>query len=195
MTRYTIQKILSMALLIISVRLIAQRALSVDQATPDGQGFKEFHERVEQYEKIHKQAERSLPKLKKTAKQEVIAGRQQALVDKIRELRANAHRGDIFTPAAAQEITRLVKSVFVGPDSHRVQNTIQAGNPLQGFEVQVDQRYPDGLPFTTVPPTLLRGLPRLPDEVEYRILGSTLLIVDRKANMIVDFIPNAIPLG
>jgi hypothetical protein len=44
-----------------------------------------------------------------------------------------------------------------------------------------------------VPPTLLRTLPRLPDEVAYRILGSALLLVDRKANMIVDFMPNAIP--
>jgi hypothetical protein len=59
--------------------------------------------------------------------------------------------------------------------------------------VQVNQRYPDNLPFTTVPPTLLRKLPGLPDEVDYRILGSALLLVDRKANMIVDFIPNAIP--
>ena len=30
-------------------------------------------------------------------------------------------------------------------------------------------------------------------QVAYRILGSTLLLVDRKANLIVDFIPNAIP--
>jgi hypothetical protein len=48
------------------------------------------------------------------------------------------------------------------------------------------------MPFTTVPPTLLRKLPELPEEVAYRILGPSLLIIDRKANMIVDFIPNAI---
>jgi hypothetical protein len=59
--------------------------------------------------------------------------------------------------------------------------------------VQVNQGYPDSLPFTTVPPTLLRKLPRLPDEMAYRILGSVLLLVDRKANLIVDFMPNAIP--
>jgi hypothetical protein len=82
--------------------------------------------------------------------------------------------------------------VFAGPDAHRVQNTIQTGEPLLGFEVQVNQRYPDSLPFTTVPPTLLRKLPSLPDEVAYRILGSTLLLADRNANLIVDFIPNAI---
>ena len=59
--------------------------------------------------------------------------------------------------------------------------------------MQVNQIYPDALPFTTVPPTLLQKLPMLPDAVAYRILGSTLLLVDQKTNLIVDFIPNAIP--
>src|SRR4029077_8745152 len=118
--------------------------------------------------------------------------RQQALVDKIRELRGDARRGDIFTPGATEAIAREIKTVFAGADAHRVQNTIQAGDPLEGFKVEVNQRYPDGLPFTTVPPTLLQKLPTLPDEVAYRILGSTLLLVDRKANLIVDYIPNAI---
>jgi len=82
--------------------------------------------------------------------------------------------------------------VFAGPEAREVRETIQAGEPLKGFEVQVNQRYPESLPFTTVPPTLLRKLPELPEEVDYRILGPSLLLIDRKANMIVDFIPNAI---
>jgi hypothetical protein len=189
----SIRAILLMALLVIAGTLTAQRALFSSQAAPDTRGFKEFGDRVEEYEKLHKDAEKSLPALKKTRKQEVIAAQQQALVNKIRELRSNARRGDIFTPSATEAIARAIKAVFAGPDAHRVQNTIQAGEPLEGFEVQVNQRYPDSLPFTTVPPTLLRKLPTLPDEVAYRILGSALLLVDRKANMIVDFMPNAIP--
>jgi hypothetical protein len=189
----SIRTILFMALLVIAGTITAQRARSNSQAEPDARGLKEFSDRVEAYEKLHKTAEKSLPKLKKKSKQEVIAAQQQALVNKIRELRSNARRGDIFTPSAAEAIMRVIKAVFAGPDAHRVQNTIQAGDPLEGFQVQVNQRYPDGLSFTTLPPTLLRKLPSLPDEVDYRILGSALLLVDRKANMIVDFMPNAIP--
>jgi hypothetical protein len=184
---------LLMGLLFIIGTITAQRTLSSTQEAPDTRAYKDFHDRVEEYEKLHKKAEKSLPALKKTSKQEVIAAQQQALVDKIRELRSTARRGDIFTPGVTEAIAREIKAVFAGADSHRVQNTIQAGDPLQGFKVEVNQRYPDGLPFTTVPPTLLRKLPRLPDEVTYRILGSTLLLVDRKANLIIDFIPNAIP--
>jgi hypothetical protein len=189
----SIRTILLMALLVIAGTITAQRARASSQAEPDARGLKEFSDRVEAYEKLHKTAEKNLPKLKKKSKQEVIAAQQQALVNKIRELRSNARRGDIFTPSATEAIARVIKAVFAGPDAHRVQNTIQAGDPLEGFQVQVNQRYPDGLSFTTLPPTLLRKLPSLPDEVDYRILGSALLLVDRKANMIVDFMPNAIP--
>jgi hypothetical protein len=189
----SIRLILLMALLVIVAMLSAPRALFGSQAAPDNSGLKEFRDRVEAYEKLRKEAEKSLPKFKKKSKPEVIAAQQQALVTKIRELRSTARRGDIFTPSATEGIARLIKAVFAGPDAHRVQNTIQTGEPLRGFEVQVNQRYPDSLPFTTMPPTLLRKLPRLPDEVSYRILGSALLLVDGEANLIIDFMPNAIP--
>jgi hypothetical protein len=44
-----------------------------------------------------------------------------------------------------------------------------------------------------MPPTLLQKLPRLPDELAFRIIGSTLLLIDHKANLIIDFMLNAIP--
>jgi hypothetical protein len=181
-----------MALMILAETRTAQCALFSRQNASDTRGFQEFHDRVEAYEKLHKEAEKSLPKLKKKDKAEAIATRQEALVNKIRELRSNARQGDIFTPSATEAITRTIKAVFAGPEAREVRRTIQAGEPLKGFEVQVNQRYPDDMPFTTVPPTLLRKLPELPEEVVYRILGPSLLLIDRKANMIVDFIPNAI---
>jgi hypothetical protein len=35
----------------------------------------------------------------------------------------------------------------------------------------VNQAYPEGLPYTSVPPTLLLRIPKLPEEVAYRIVG------------------------
>ena len=192
MRQVLVTTIVLMALVVLVGTPTARCALFGKQNASDTQGFKEFHDRVEAYEKLHKEAEKSLPKLKKKDKAEAIAARQEALVNKIRELRSNARQGDIFTPSATEAITRTIKAVFAGPEAREVRKTIQAGEPLKGFEVQVNQRYPDNMPFTTVPPTLLRKLPELPEEVVYRILGPSLLIIDRKANMIVDFIPNAI---
>jgi hypothetical protein len=36
------------------------------------------------------------------------------------------------------------------------------------------------------------ALPKLPEQLEYRIVGKNLIIRDIDANIIVDFVPNAI---
>lgn len=43
------------------------------------------------------------------------------------------------------------------------------------------------------PPTLLMHLPLLPKELQYRIVGSTLVLYDMSSDLIVDFMPNAVP--
>jgi hypothetical protein len=40
---------------------------------------------------------------------------------------------------------------------------------------------------------LLDALPRLPEGLEYRFMGNDLILRDTKANLIVDFINNAVP--
>ena len=42
------------------------------------------------------------------------------------------------------------------------------------------------------PPQVLMNLPKLPPELEYRIINKNLIIRDVDANIIVDFVPNAI---
>lgn len=184
---------LLLTMLIIAGTLTSPRALVGGQNSAGKTGYREFSDRIEAYEKLHKVAEKSLPALRKTTKPELIAAHQEALVKKIRELRTNAQQGDIFTVSATEAIKRETKELFAGPDSRRVRTTINAGEPLTTFKVEINQKYPENLPFTTMPPTLLLKLPRLPEEVAYRLLGSTLLLVDRTANIIVDFMPNAIP--
>jgi hypothetical protein len=36
------------------------------------------------------------------------------------------------------------------------------------------------------------SLPKLPEQLEYRLVGKTLIIRDVEANIIVDFVPNAL---
>jgi len=51
--------------------------------------------------------------------------------------------------------------------------------------------WPEGVPFDFVPPQLLRSLPALPPELQYRIIGRSLVLWDHHANLIVDFLPGA----
>jgi hypothetical protein len=59
--------------------------------------------------------------------------------------------------------------------------------------LHVNDVYPEEIPRTTMPPTLLRDLPALPMELAYRIIGRALVLLDIKTDVIVDFIPDAIP--
>lgn len=152
-----------------------------------------FTERVQQYVKLHKEVAASLPRLKPTKDAAKIAERQSALAQKLREARSGAKRGDIFTPEISAQFVLLIRREFRGPEAPAVRKTIREGSPLQDMPLRVGAAYPEALPFTTVPPALLQTLPLLPEEVAYRIVGRDLILYDVGANIIVDFIPEALP--
>jgi hypothetical protein len=57
---------------------------------------------------------------------------------------------------------------------------------------KVNASYPDDTPLPTTPPQVLRNLPKLPEQLEYRFIGKTLVLRDVNADIIVDFMPNAL---
>ena len=66
------------------------------------------------------------------------------------------------------------------------------GEPAK-IELQVNQSYPENIPLQSTPPSLLLNLPELPKGLEYRILGRELVLRDSDANIVVDYVPNALP--
>jgi hypothetical protein len=171
----------------------AQTGVSPEQQSADAAGFKEFSNRVNDYVKLHKSQEVLLPALKPTVSPEAINAHQRALSLKIREARPNARPGDIFTPAAQKSFQDVIQSAMQGPRGANMDATLNQGSPLPPISVGVNQPYPDGVAYTTVPPTLLLVLPKLPDEVVYRVVLHDLLLMDLKANLVVDVLPGIIP--
>ncbi len=57
----------------------------------------------------------------------------------------------------------------------------------------MNEPYPDGVPHTTLPPTLLLKFPQLPDQVAYRIVVRDLILLDAEANLVIDRIPDIFP--
>jgi hypothetical protein len=49
------------------------------------------------------------------------------------------------------------------------------------------------VPLQSTPPTLLLNLPQLPDGMEYRILNRELVLRDSEADIVVDYVLNALP--
>ena len=173
-------------------------ALAQDLISPKAQaeiaaGYKDFSDRVQAYVNLHKSVESTLPTLKPTDLPEMIAAHQQALARKIREARPQARRGAIFSEAAVKAFRLTIRDEFRGPHGEGARTTIRQGEPLTEVHLHVNETYPDGVPFTTVPPTLLLKLPKLPEKVAYRIVGRDLILLDVEANLVVDRISEIIP--
>ena len=183
------------AVLVAGCALAHPAAAAGKEQADDAAGFKAFSQRVEEFVRLHKSVEATLPKLKPTDLPEMITAHQQALARKIREARPRAQRGDIFTNQASEAFRHAVRSEFQGPLDTNARATIRQGDPVKAVRLRVNQPYPDGLGYTTVPPTLLLRIPKLPDEVVYRIVGRDLVLLDVKANLVVDWIPEVISLG
>jgi hypothetical protein len=156
--------------------------------------FKIFNARVQEYIKLQKAVEASLPTLKPTKEAARIDQHEHALARKIAQARSGARQGDIFTDAVTRQFRRIIRGEFLGPEGPLARKTIREKGPSKGIlRLHVNEVYPENLPLTTTPPTLLSKLPELPPELAYRIVGRDLTLKDTKAGLIVDFIPNAIP--
>jgi hypothetical protein len=164
------------------------------QTNADALLLKDFKDRIDAYMKLHDRQEKGDAKPKETSKPEEIKGRQDALAAKIQAARKDAEAGDIFTPEIRQLFRRLIYPEMKGPDTAETKKTMREdeGLPTKGQILKVNARYPDSSPLPTVPPNLLVRLPQLPEELEYRIVKKDLILRDVNANLIVDFIPNAI---
>jgi len=163
-----------------------------EKVNPDAQLVADFQKCVADYVKLHQAAHSRLPALKPTNSTAVIDHHEHALAREIREMRRSAQPGDIFTPAIAQEFRRLLGIAMQGTEKHEIRRSIQDTQPVRGRPLRVNESYPAGAPLPTVPPSLLLNLPPLPPEVEYRIVGTDLILHDVEANLIVDWIPDAI---
>jgi hypothetical protein len=152
-------------------------------------GFDDFTQRVQQYMKLRKE----LPHQRTTKHQEQIVDRRHSIAGAIREARPTAKQGDIFTPESSAEFLKVIRATFQGSNAANVRKTIRQGEPLTGVHLTVNGAYPEHLPSTTMPPTLLLRLPRLPDKLAYRIVGHDFVLQDTEARLVVDLIPGALP--
>ena len=165
----------------------------VPRDSEEARDLKTFTDHVQAYVKMQKGLEASLPTLKPTMDAAQIVEHQHALARKIADARRNARQGDIFTHEVTERFRKIIRSAFHGPEGRLARRTIQQDTPFKVVVLRVNDVYPEGIPLTTTPPTLLLKLPELPQELAYRFVGRDLTLKDIKAGLIVDLIPNAIP--
>lgn len=160
-------------------------------ANAQGTATLEFQKRIQAYLKIHNEAETKVPNLKNTSDPAKISERESALAKAIQTLRAGAKIGDIFAPEYQPYFIKIVQDDF-GTRSADARKAIIVELP-KNMKVDVNTVYPTTLPLATFPPVLLRKLPDLPPELEYRLVARSLILRDVKANLIVDILRDVVP--
>lgn len=166
-------------------------AIAQQPVNQDALKIQEFESHVSDYVKLHKQAASDLDGLKPTKQPEKITNHEEALAANIRAARKDAKQGDLFTPEIAAEFRRLIGITMKGERAAHIRASLKHAEPVR-LSLAVNDTYPRSVPLQSTPPTLLLNLPELPKEVEYRIVGRALILRDVGANIVVDFIPDAI---
>ena len=157
---------------------------SDQNVNPAGSAMLAFQKHIEAYLKIHNEAESRVPNLKRTDDPKEIADREKALADTIMTLRANAQPGEIFVAEVQPYLIQIIRDDFKLRSAGDRKALIQ--ELPKKMKVDINTVYPTTIPLATFPPALLRKLPDLPPELEYRFVGKSLILRDVKANLIVD---------
>jgi len=168
-------------------------------AAPDGQpgtnaqgaATLQFQNQIKAYMKVHNEAESKVPNLKRTDDPQEIADREAGLARAIQTLRAEAKVGEVFAPEYQPYFIKIVQDDFANRSAADRKALI---NELpKNMKVDINTVYPTTLALATFPAGLLRKLPDLPPELEYRLVGRSLILRDVKANLIVDILRDVVP--
>ena len=163
------------------------------KTNPDAETLVDFKKRIDGYMALHNKLEKEAPPLKETTDPAKIKASQDVLAMKIREARKDARQGDIFTPEIRQLLRRLMYPEVKGPEGRATKAAItEESHEVKSVPLKVNAEYPDTAPLMTVPPNILAALPKLPEDLEYRFVSRNMILLDTHANVIVDFVPNAI---
>jgi hypothetical protein len=149
-----------------------------------------FEERVAAYMKIHKSAESDMGRPSPTSSVQQLDAKKTSLADGILGQRSGAAQGNIFTAPIAAEFRKII-AMNLSHRPTRIKESLRSGEQVNA-KVRVNGPYPEGVPLETTPPTLLASFPKLPPELDYRFVGSTLVLRDVTANLVIDLMPNAI---
>jgi len=135
----------------------------------------DFLTRADGYMRLHRSLLTTAESEGADVAQDLVARR--VLAEGIRAARRGASQGEIITPAIAQVLRSVMDPQLRGLSSGRTRASIRDDAPLQ-FALHVNDTYPEGAAHSTVPPNVLHVLPRLPDGLEYRIVGNHLVLLD-----------------
>ena len=166
---------------------------NITDPTPHSAVFAEFRQRIDDYMEMREDIVDEVGEAESTLDVARIRAREEVLADRIRSRRSGAKQGDILTPTIRAEFRRLLRPELKGEQGQDVRAKLNDDAPAPGaVPVEVNAKYPAGVPYATTPHPVLLALPPLPRGLEFRFVGKDLILLDQPADVILDYMRNAI---
>ena len=144
----------------------------------DAEALEEFREETDEYVELRNKLESQLPPLPTQAAPEQVHAHGIALGDLIMSARRRAKQGDIFVSEVEPLIRERAQTVFASLEGAQDKAAIQDEQSERRVAARVNQRYPDNMPLSAVPASVIASLPPLPPDLQYRFLGRHLILND-----------------
>jgi hypothetical protein len=189
MTRRCFIDLVSMTFL---ATLTVRPAQAIRVGDDDGSG--RFKRSVDDYVNFRRELDRRLPPLQTTADGRRIHDAVEARAAAIRRARSRAKQGDMFNAEVSALFRTRIREVFAGhPDA--VEDLLREMTEYDVWQPPVVNGRFSWVTAVATPPSVLSVLPGLPDPLQYRFVGTHLVIVDVDADLVLDVLPAVLILG
>jgi hypothetical protein len=173
--------------------------ISVSAALPGAQTVgsepaRAFVAATREYAQMHRRLEQQIGPIEITTPIDEINRFIKRLAVAVRAERPDAKQGDLFTPPLARELRAAIDEALRA-------NNLSAADVISAAQVdgidyeRIRLRVNDTFPWVlgvAMFPCVIEALPPLPPELQYRIVGTDLLLLDVHASLIVDILPSAL---
>jgi len=157
-----------------------------------------FEVRVDEYWALHRRLESLLGKETMFVDPRADTAARMALADLMRVARPAAAEGDLFTPDVAEVFRVRIAHALLA--TRRTAAELLRAESGEDGEEWFDLAPPvvkgafDWRWNSVMWPSILFALPPLPEDLEYRFVGTDLILVDVHANLVVDILRDALPV-
>jgi hypothetical protein len=167
--------------------------VGASQREPYPASLAQFNVAIHHYVQLHRQIELQLPPFRAHSEAQDIFEASNAMASALQTARATAREGDIFTHEMAALLKVRVAEVLTARGflpEEMVAASVEEADGDAPLPV-VNGRFP-WRRAAAMWPCVLDALPQLPQELQYRLVGRDLVLVDTHADLIVDILRNVV---
>ena len=182
------------AALLLMALIAAAQAQPLQRPEPARQLVAAFEDATRDYARMHRRLESQIGVIEFGTPVAEINRLINALAAAIRAERHDAAQGEFFTRALSSELRTRINDALL--EHGYTADDVRAAGGVNGVDYgRVVLRVNDTFPWVLASAMfacVIEALPQLPPELQYRIVGDDLVLIDVHASLVVDILPRAL---